>query len=89
MHFFFFKDWFQWVRTLECLALIVYFAAGVVGLHDNFLASFDPLSPFRPSHRVEVIVSLAGEISCPKLEIHKVAVPTRSNEENFQMDLSY
>ncbi|PVD39028.1 hypothetical protein C0Q70_01655 [Pomacea canaliculata] len=63
-------DWFEAVRALECLAVIIYFTACVVAMYDNCLAEYDPCTP--PSRRVEVVTCVAGMTGVAGLVIYSV-----------------
>ena len=53
-------DWFELVRALLCITLIVYVSACVIAIYDNWLAKYDPATD-TPSRRVEIVTAVAGQ----------------------------
>lgn len=65
------EAWFEVVRVLLCVELILYFAACVLALYDNCLATYDPLT-FTITRRVEIATAAAGVMGGVGLAVYTV-----------------
>ncbi|XP_076456479.1 uncharacterized protein LOC143290831 [Babylonia areolata] len=63
------EEWFEAVRAVLCITLIVYMAACVLVMYDNCLAKYDPLT-YKRSYRVEIVTVIAGVCGVSGLAVY-------------------
>nr|KAG5707750.1 hypothetical protein BaRGS_003325 [Batillaria attramentaria] len=74
--------WFETVRVLMCVVLILYFSACVLALYDNCLAKYDPLT-FTITRRVEIATAAAGLLGVIGLAVYTVMMKLSNSSFRF------
>ncbi|KAL8625254.1 hypothetical protein ACOMHN_030012 [Nucella lapillus] len=65
------EEWFEGVRALLCLTLIVYLVACGLAVCDNCLKKYDPLT-YRTSRRIEITTAAAGLMGAVGMSVYSI-----------------
>lgn len=65
------EEWFEAVRALLCLTLIVYLVACALAVCDNCLKKYDPLT-YKPSRRIEITTAAAGLMGAVGMSVYSI-----------------